>query len=243
VTTPPRRRDAARTRRLLLEAARRRFGEDGYAATTVRDIADDAGVNVALINRYFASKEGLFEACLTTAGEDLRRTTGEVTLDQVAATIAGHIAGSGAPSMTGQLALLLRSSGDERADRIRIETLQASARRLAELADGEERPRAELAGGEELPRAEFADGEERPRAEPGGGEELPRAEPGGELPRAAPGGGEELLLRAEVVLAATIGIALLRASTRIEPLASATESDLAGTLADLVEALLGSPRT
>ncbi|RAO34122.1 hypothetical protein PSN13_02989 [Micromonospora saelicesensis] len=27
---------------------RQRFARDGYAATTVRDIADDAGVNVAL---------------------------------------------------------------------------------------------------------------------------------------------------------------------------------------------------
>src|SRR5687768_16792368 len=59
------RRDAARTRRRLLEAARRRFARDGYATSTVRDIADDAGVNVALISRYFTSKEGLFEACLT----------------------------------------------------------------------------------------------------------------------------------------------------------------------------------
>src|SRR5262249_4490858 len=52
----PRRRDAATTRQLLLDAARQRFAIDGYAATSVRDIAHDAGVNVALINRYFTSK-------------------------------------------------------------------------------------------------------------------------------------------------------------------------------------------
>ena len=67
----PRRRDAASTRQLLLDAARRRFARDGYAATTVRDIADDAGVNVALISRYFDSKEGLFEACLAAAVDEL----------------------------------------------------------------------------------------------------------------------------------------------------------------------------
>ena len=50
-------RDAANTRRLLLSSARRRFAQDGYSATRVRDIAADAGVNVALINRYFSSKE------------------------------------------------------------------------------------------------------------------------------------------------------------------------------------------
>ena len=37
----PRRRDAAETRRLLLGAALHRFATQGYAATTVREIADD----------------------------------------------------------------------------------------------------------------------------------------------------------------------------------------------------------
>lgn len=46
------------------------------AATTVRDIADDAGVNVSLISRYFACKEGLFEACLTEAVDELGRVAG-----------------------------------------------------------------------------------------------------------------------------------------------------------------------
>src|ERR1700744_3072446 len=59
-----RHRDADETRQRLLQAARQRFAQDGYAATTVRDIAMEAGVNVALINRYFTSKEGLFEAYL-----------------------------------------------------------------------------------------------------------------------------------------------------------------------------------
>ena len=57
-------RDSAATQRALVRAARRRFATDGYRATTVRQIAADAGVNVALINRYFESKEGLFEACM-----------------------------------------------------------------------------------------------------------------------------------------------------------------------------------
>ena len=64
-----RRRDATATRRALLQAARRRFAGQGYASTTVRQVADDAGVNVSLISRYFSSKEGLFEACLRSAAE------------------------------------------------------------------------------------------------------------------------------------------------------------------------------
>jgi AcrR family transcriptional regulator len=43
-----RRRNAAQTRQAPLNAARTRFARDGYASTTVRDIADDAGVNALL---------------------------------------------------------------------------------------------------------------------------------------------------------------------------------------------------
>jgi AcrR family transcriptional regulator len=134
VTVKGRPRDAAKTRQTLLAAARRRFTEDGYAATTVRDIADDAGVNVALINRYFSSKEGLFEACLQAAGDDLRRTAGEVPLERVAEVIAQQVTGSPGGALPSELVLLLRSSGDERADQIRVGMLRASSERLATLA-------------------------------------------------------------------------------------------------------------
>lgn len=52
-------RNAEETRAALLAAARLRFARDGYEATNLRDIASDVGVNVALIPRYFRSKEGL----------------------------------------------------------------------------------------------------------------------------------------------------------------------------------------
>src|SRR6187401_3364537 len=64
-------RDANATRRALIRAARRRFATEGYRATTVRHIAADVGVNVALINRYFDSKEGLFEACMMRTSDEL----------------------------------------------------------------------------------------------------------------------------------------------------------------------------
>jgi AcrR family transcriptional regulator len=134
-TPGPRRRDAARTRRLLLDAARHRFARDGYATTTLRDIADDAGVNVALISRYFASKEGLFAASLTAAADELRRTTGDVQLDQVPDAIAGRIAGTDASAPLDPIVmLLLRSSGDERADEIRLGVLRSYAESLATAA-------------------------------------------------------------------------------------------------------------
>jgi AcrR family transcriptional regulator len=54
------RRNAAATRSAILEAATRRFAFDGYERVGVREIAADAGVTAAMVNRYFLSKEGLF---------------------------------------------------------------------------------------------------------------------------------------------------------------------------------------
>lgn len=135
VQAAPRRRDADSTRLLLLTAARRRFSTDGYAATTVRSIADDAGVNVALISRYFSSKEGLFEACLTGAANELERSLAqEVTLEQLTGRIVQQLAGPDSADRPNQLLLLMRTSGDERAEQIRTRTLQSFAERLALLA-------------------------------------------------------------------------------------------------------------
>ena len=52
--------DSAATRAALLASARRLFSEHGYDYVGVREIAEGAGVNAALINRYFGSKLGLF---------------------------------------------------------------------------------------------------------------------------------------------------------------------------------------
>jgi AcrR family transcriptional regulator len=45
----------------IKNAARKVFTEKGYAATRTRDIAEEAGINLALLNYYFRSKEKLFE--------------------------------------------------------------------------------------------------------------------------------------------------------------------------------------
>ncbi|WP_229900811.1 TetR/AcrR family transcriptional regulator [Streptomyces capoamus] len=49
---------------MILAVARRRFLEDGYHMVTMRSIAHEAGVDLALISYYFGSKVGLFGAAL-----------------------------------------------------------------------------------------------------------------------------------------------------------------------------------
>jgi AcrR family transcriptional regulator len=190
-----RRRNAAQTRQSLLEVARTRFARDGYAATTVRDIADDAGVNVSLINRYFTSKEGLFEACLATAVNDVRRDADGLSRDDVAAAIARRISGPNDARVHEALLLLLRSSGDERVDDIRRGVLRSIGERLAAATSGQQ---------------EFQDD-------------------------------DPLLLRAQIVIAATLGLVLLRSSV-VLPISSVTEQDLMEPLSDLVNAMLPQGR-
>lgn len=64
----PRRRDSARTRADLLEAASELFGRHGFERTTLRDIGEKAGVDPALIARYFGSKAQLYIATLEADG-------------------------------------------------------------------------------------------------------------------------------------------------------------------------------
>jgi AcrR family transcriptional regulator len=59
-----RRNDAQASRRALLEAASVQFDERGYQGATLRDIGERAGVDPALIARYFGGKEGLYLAAL-----------------------------------------------------------------------------------------------------------------------------------------------------------------------------------
>lgn len=59
-----RKRDADATRAAILAAAKTHFARSGYEGGYLRDIAADAGVDAALINRYFGGKDGLFAAAL-----------------------------------------------------------------------------------------------------------------------------------------------------------------------------------
>lgn len=56
------RRGSEATKAGILDAARERFAADGYERATIRSIAADAGIDPALVMRYFGSKEQLFAA-------------------------------------------------------------------------------------------------------------------------------------------------------------------------------------
>ena len=63
-------RDSDASRAALLRAAKEVFDELGYEGATTREIGERAGVDAALIARYFDSKEGLFLASIANLSED-----------------------------------------------------------------------------------------------------------------------------------------------------------------------------
>lgn len=137
VTEEPRRRDAAATRQSLLDAATELFAERGYDRTTVRDIATRAGVNQALLFRYFGSKEAVFAEA--TAGHGLR----DAEPGLLVADMLEHLLAPGTSERRDQvLTALLRTLGtDDEAAKIRRRLTAGYVDTLATLTD---EPDAEL---------------------------------------------------------------------------------------------------
>ncbi|RKR75936.1 TetR family transcriptional regulator [Frondihabitans australicus] len=67
---PPGRRS---TRDAVLAAARARFAADGFAQTTIRSVAADAGVDGSQVIQFFRSKEELFAAVMAVPASALAR--------------------------------------------------------------------------------------------------------------------------------------------------------------------------
>jgi TetR/AcrR family transcriptional regulator len=55
-------RDPEGTRAAVLDAAERLFAEEGFAATSMRDISTASGISHPLIHHHFGCKEGLYAA-------------------------------------------------------------------------------------------------------------------------------------------------------------------------------------
>lgn len=70
------------TEEKIKEAARKLFTQKGFAATKTRDIATAAGINLALLNYYFRSKEKLFDIIMIENLEQFIRGVALILLDE-----------------------------------------------------------------------------------------------------------------------------------------------------------------
>ena len=94
------------TREAILAAAKKRFAADGFAATTIRRIASEAGVDPSLIMQYYQSKAVLFAASLAVSAEALKC---------LADAFEGPLAGLGVRVTRAFLTLFEQDGGDAEA--------------------------------------------------------------------------------------------------------------------------------
>ncbi|MGI5472381.1 helix-turn-helix domain-containing protein [Streptomyces sp. CA-132043] len=181
-TQEARRRDSARSRESLLRAAGELFAERGFDRTTTRDIGRRAGVDPALIARYFGGKTQLYLA--TVEAEHGDADPGDL-LDP-------------------ERLLYILKRADHRG---LVPVLQVAVQHLAEpAAEGAARAALHERLVEPLHRRFAAEGLERPR------------------------------LRAEMIVAAIIGIALGRGSGAFDELGEVAPDDLGALLLDTLAA-------
>ncbi|MEU2379485.1 TetR family transcriptional regulator [Streptomyces misionensis] len=186
--TAGRRRDAGRTREALLRAATDLFSERGFDRTTIRDIGERAGVDPALIARYFGSKTRLYLAALEEERGDVVR---DVLDPERLLDIVDRVERRGLVPLLQVAVEPLRDEAAKDAAKAALHT------RLVEP----------------LVRRFTREGVDRPR------------------------------LRAELVVAAVVGVVLGHRSGAFDELGKADAADVAGLLLDTLSGRSGSPGT
>ena len=91
--------EKASTEEKIKKAARKLFTKNGFDAVKTRDIAAEAGINLALLNYYFRSKDALIQRCLEVTlhnafdFEDFEALPGDTPQEWCAAIINDLIVG------------------------------------------------------------------------------------------------------------------------------------------------------
>jgi AcrR family transcriptional regulator len=181
-------RDAAASKESLLQAAQELFGLRGFERTTIRDIGERAGVDAALIARYFGSKADLYIAAVAAEDESELYPGGYGGLAQMADAMVSRADQHGSGPI---LQAIIR--GDV-SDEIRVAALQRVRRRLVDPLVND-------------------------------------------MTRLGVPGSE---LRAQVAVAAVVGIRLARSLGWFEEISSVPKDELVTLITEALEALTGT---
>jgi AcrR family transcriptional regulator len=144
-------RDPARSREMILRAARRQFAEDGYHAATVRSIAAEAQIDPTMVIRYFNSKDDLFAAAM--AVDLCLPDFSALPRDQLGTRMVGHFLRRWEGDLADDvLGILLRSAATHpaAADRLRQLFTDQVSHAIAAVAPDHPRQRAALAASQLL---------------------------------------------------------------------------------------------
>jgi AcrR family transcriptional regulator len=141
-------RNAAATRQAILDSARRHFAREGYDNVGLREIAGGAGVDPALVCRYFGGKEQLLKEAVRGDTPPLLEGVALAALPARLAALLLEDEGEGcgkAAEQTERLLILVRSASSPAASEIVREAAEEDILRpIASLLGG---PGAEVRAG------------------------------------------------------------------------------------------------
>jgi AcrR family transcriptional regulator len=102
------RSEKSRTR--ILNAAREMLADRGYEATTIRAVANAAGIDPSMVMRYYGNKEGLFAAAVNV--DLLLPSAADLPVAKLGELFARHVVARWEGELSDEfIRLLLRSAG------------------------------------------------------------------------------------------------------------------------------------
>ncbi|MBV8279348.1 MAG: TetR/AcrR family transcriptional regulator [Verrucomicrobia bacterium] len=140
-------RNGKATRIAILESALAAFSQSGYDGAGVREIAQKAGVTAILVNRYFGSKEKLFEEVVEVMFSEASIGLKQLQKEEGLAALSLKLSRAPIPlamlesGPADSFLLIIRSAANDRAARIlRRKMAQYFEKPLANLLSGSRKP-------------------------------------------------------------------------------------------------------
>ena len=145
-TGPQRKRNAAETRNRLLQAARRLFAKANYGNVGIREIGAAAGVNPALISRYFGSKRNLFlEVASILNSEGIEALPDVPPMEKTSMAMGSILSGGAQSAWATDFRITALSALDPNVSDVMAKTYDNIRQQIMEVLPGEQAAtRAEL---------------------------------------------------------------------------------------------------
>ena len=145
-TGSQRKRNAAETRNRLLQAARRLFAKANYGNVGIREIGAAAGVNPALISRYFGSKRNLFlEVASILNAEGIEALPDVPPMEKTSMAMGSILSGGAQSAWATDFRITALSALDPNVSDVMAKTYDAIRQNIMEVLPGEHSAtRAEL---------------------------------------------------------------------------------------------------
>ena len=145
-TGSQRKRNAAETRNRLLQAARRLFAKANYGNVGIREIGAAAGVNPALISRYFGSKRNLFlEVASILNSEGIEALPDVPPMEKTSLAMGSILSGGAQSAWATDFRITALSALDPNVSDVMAKTYDNIRQQIMEVLPGEQAAtRAEL---------------------------------------------------------------------------------------------------